>query len=122
MTHKDIRYSQKKVDESWKDQAAPKPSKADVDTPKTAGPQHEKKTSKPFVNLLHSLAYQGFIHLGEAENPATQKKEPDMEAAREIIDLLIALKERTAGNTSPEESEIFSSLLSDLQLKFAHQA
>ena len=46
-------------------------------------------------------------------------QEVNLEGAKEIIDLLIALKDKTAGNLAPEEKELFESLLPGLQMKFA---
>ena len=118
---KDIRFAQKKVDEGWKDQAVRE--KQGMGEPRA---QSEKKrqpqASKPFVNLLSSLGLQAMIHLGEVPNPETHQGETDLKSAREIIELLIALKAKTQGNASPEESEIFESLLPELQMKFARKA
>jgi len=52
-------------------------------------------------------------------NPATQTTEVNVDAVREIIDLLNVLKEKTAGNLSDEEQYFFDHFLPDLQLKFA---
>ena len=59
------------------------------------------------------------MHLGEIPNPETQKREVNLEAAREIIDLLGQLKEKSQGNLSAEEMDFFNSLLPELQLKFS---
>ena len=129
MGDNDIRFVDKKVDESWKEQAArdkennpSSPLKEAHD--KTANPSTETKhpqTSAAFLNLLKSLGYQAMIHLGELPHPATGKRETDIEAARETIDLLLALKVKTAGNASIEELEIFQGVLPELQLKFAEK-
>ena len=120
----EIKFTEKKVDEGWKDQvnrekgaaAPPAGESAPQKSPAAA------KTSKPFLNLLSSLSYQAMFHLGEIPNPETQQPELNLEAAREIIDLLLALKEKTAGNLSPEEAEVFQTLLPELQIKFSRKA
>ncbi len=61
------------------------------------------------------------MHLGEIAGP-DGSREVDLQAAKEIIDLLIAIKEKTAGNTSAQENEVFESVLPGLQLKFAEKA
>jgi len=128
MTEKDIRFTQKKIDESWKEQAAldkgsdsassgPKKDPTSSATSQTAQP----KTSKPFMNLITSLGLQAMIHLGEVPNPETQKNEVNLEAAREVIDLLQAVHEKTTGNVSQEETKFLEQLVPELQMKFAQK-
>jgi hypothetical protein len=126
MSDKEIKFTEKKVDESWKDQVnrekgtvGPRPRTQDNEPEK---PNAVSKTSKPFVNLISSLGYQAMFHLGEIPNPDTQQPEVNLEAAKEIIDLLTAVKEKTEGNLSPEESEMLKGLLPELQLKFSQRA
>lgn len=122
---KDIRFTEKKVDESWKEQAAKgkgeEKRSPQVSQSKTepAGKEKQRVTSKPFLNLLHSLGFQVMMHLGEIPNPDTGAKEPNLEAARQIIDLITQIREKTQGNLSTEENEFFSTVLPELQLKFA---
>jgi len=126
---KDIRFTEKKVDENWKEQtsrdkgkivspvggAAPSSLQAPPDEKPTAA------TSKVFLNLLSSLGVQAMMHLGEIPNPETQAKEVNPEAAREIIDLLVELRKKTTGNLSREEAEFINQVLPELQMKFAQR-
>ena len=127
MDDKDIRFVDKKVDESWKDQASREKDKVQPSV-KPVNPQgtppgeaRRSQTSPAFFNLLKSLGYQAMIHLGELPHPSTGGRETDVEAARETIDLLLALKEKTGANASSEEMEIFQGVLPELQLKFAEK-
>ncbi len=118
---KEIRFTEKKVDESWKEQTSrDKEISAKSRQPETRKPV-AAKTSKPFLNLLTSLGIQAMMHLGEIPSPDTRLKEPNLEAAREIIDLLLAIKEKTEGNLSPEEKEVLESLIPELQMKFSQK-
>lgn len=121
MQNKDIRFSDKKVDESWKDQAKPlqPPDSPKSQSSKSVHEPVRTPTSKPFLNLLTSLGYQALIHLGEAEDPMTQERSTNLEAAREVIDLLVSLKEKTGGHLSQEEERLLSNLLPELQMKFS---
>ncbi len=129
MEDKSIHFVDKKVDESWKEQAArekdisqPPHPKTSLDSKSTHPPESKRPaTSAPFLNLLKSLGYQTMIHLGELPHPATGQHETDLPAAKETIDLLLALKARTGGNASIEEMEIFQGILPELQLKFAEK-
>ena len=119
---KDIRFAEKKVDDSWKDQAT-----RDRDSSQSFAKNEQKnssgtppqKTLKPFVNLLTSLGLQAMMHLGEIPNPEINQQEVNLEAAKEIIDLISAVKVKTEGNRSPEENNLIESLLPELQMKFS---
>lgn len=116
---KEIRFAEKKVDESWKDQVGKEKSTVQPSAPPSS--KSKPVTSKPFLNLITSLGYQAMLHLGEIPDPGTGQKEVNLGAAKEIIDLLIAFKAKTAGNLTPEETEVFESLLPELQMKFAEK-
>ena len=118
---KDIKFPEKKVDSSWKDQI----SKDRITEPAQASPAVEtasaKRTSPEFMHFLKSLATQAMMSLGEMPNPMTGQAELDLATAKEMIDLLNVLKLKTAGNCSAEESTIFNSFLPELQLKYSQQ-
>lgn len=117
---KDIRFSEKKVDDSWKEQIEREKGAARSAEPQTSKKDSAPKpTSKPFLSLLNSLVFQAMLHLGEIPNPETQQAEVNLEAAKEVIELLIAMRAKSAGNTSPEETEFLNSALSELQMKFS---
>ncbi len=122
---KDIRFSEKRVDEGYKEQAARDKGGRQEGTSKpphsSSGFQSQAtpKTSKIFLNFVTSLGYQALIHLGDLPNPETNAREANLEAARELIDLLTEIKLKTEGNLSSEEAKFFDSVLPELQMKFA---
>ncbi len=71
-----------------------------------------------FASFLLSLATTGMVHLGEIPEPGTGQQMEDLEAARQIIDILGVLKEKTEGNLSPEESGLLENILHELRMKF----
>lgn len=122
MNEKDIRFTQKKVDESWKEQASRDRDKENAKTARPEGSPHPNtaKTSKAFVNLLTSLGYQAMMHLGESGGDPSAAEE-NIQLAKEVIDLLGVIKEKTQGNLSAEESRLLESLIPELQMKFAQK-
>ena len=116
------RFAQKKIDESWKESVAKEKEVKQPQQPSSATKSAAGKDSPAFANFLTSLIMQGLMHLGEIENPATGTKSEDLEAAKEIIDLLLLLKQKTVGKLSSNETKIFESLLPDLQMKFVQKA
>ena len=71
-----------------------------------------------FNEFLMSIASSAFIYLGLVEHPATGRRQPDMMAAKESIDMLIMLREKTKGNLTRGEEKFFDDLLSDLKMQF----
>mgnify|MGYP001599383696 CR=1 FL=1 len=80
------------------------------------------QTSKAFMQLVTSLGYQALMHLGEADPSGMGQSHVDLEAAREVIDLIVGLKEKTQGNLSPEENQLMESILPELQMKYVSKS
>lgn len=71
-----------------------------------------------FSALIISLAGSAMMHLGEAPNPSTGEKSANLVLARNTIDLLIVLKEKTSGNLDDEESKLLETMLYELRSKY----
>ena len=71
-----------------------------------------------FPSYILSYYTQGMVLLGEIPNPYTNKKEEDAESARNIVDILALLEQKTKGNLSGEESHLLESVLYELRMKF----
>jgi len=56
--------------------------------------------------------------LGAYADPRTGQPIVDPEAARELIDMLDALREKTAGRLSPEENSLLLDLLGKLKMTY----
>jgi len=74
--------------------------------------------SVDFPTFIFSLATGAFIHLGLAPDPMTGKTEKNLELARQNIDILRMMKDKTKGNLSNDEGQMLESLLSEAQLRF----
>ena len=71
-----------------------------------------------FDTFVLGLASTAFIHLGVAPNPETGRSERNLGLARQSLELLSLLKEKTRGNLTPEEEQFFTQLLTDLRLRY----
>ena len=101
-----------------------------VEAPETPelGPERREKEpeSQPeepeeamnFSSLLLFLATTGMVHLGEIPEPTTGHRSENLEGARQMIDLLTILMEKTEGNLSAEEARLLENLLYELRMKF----
>jgi hypothetical protein len=81
-----------------------------------AGPGEEHRVD--FPSFLVSLATQGFVMMGEVPHPETQQTVTNLDAAKETIDILAMLEEKTQGNLSSEEQKLLAELLTALRLTF----
>jgi hypothetical protein len=80
--------------------------------------REEQAASAQLKNLILNLATTAAANLGEMPNPFTRQTELDLEGARQVIDLLLALQLKTRGNLNTEEAGLLESLLYDLQMKY----
>jgi hypothetical protein len=72
-----------------------------------------------FGSFLVSLFSSALVHLGELPDPASQEKmKPDLDLARQTIDLIEVLQQKTAGNLDADEGELMAHVLYELRLKY----
>ena len=58
------------------------------------------------------------MHLGEIANPLSGKMEPDMPVAKQLIDIIGVLREKTRGNLDSGEERLMEDVLFDLRMKY----
>ncbi len=72
-----------------------------------------------FTTLVLSLSTSALAAMGLVEDPRLGKPgAPNLPMARQTIDLLAMLEEKTRGNLSGEEERLLSQVLTDLRLRF----
>ncbi|MGB9735259.1 MAG: DUF1844 domain-containing protein [bacterium] len=71
-----------------------------------------------FIDLINSLAGTTLIQLGAIADPQTNVIKKDLNAAKQTIDILEILKEKTAGNLNNEESMMLDNVLFDLRMRY----
>lgn len=76
----------------------------------------------PFTLFLESLIVNAYMSMGMLRNPYAPEMAVDLGAARQMIDLIVMLEEKTKGNLSPEESEFLRAHLGELKLKFLQRS
>lgn len=80
------------------------------------------KRSPVFENLIRSLAQNAAMLLGGYADPRTGQPVLDLEGAREMIDMLDVLREKTRGNLATEEDTLLLDVLGNLKLAFMEMA
>jgi hypothetical protein len=71
-----------------------------------------------FSTFVISLSTQALMHLGEIANPLSGKSEMDVPDAKQMIDVLGMLQEKTRGNLDASEARLIEDLLFDLRMKY----
>ncbi len=91
----------------------------EVASPLPAAPAGETpQRSAAFENLIRLLGSNAAMVLGAYADPRSGQPVIDPEAAREFIDMLDALHEKTKGNLAPEEDSILLDLLGKLKMTY----
>ena len=106
------------------------PTEEEKGSPRTASRGEEKPSGEMaeeqaegtfpvnFSSFILSLATSALIHLGEEANPATGEKSVQLPMARQVIDLLSLLEEKTKGNLTKEEEALITQVLFTLRMRF----
>jgi hypothetical protein len=75
-------------------------------------------SSRSFQMLVDFLTRNAAAMLGGMADPQTGRPFVDLEGAREVIDMLDALREKTRGNLSKEDDQLLIEVLGSLKLTF----
>jgi hypothetical protein len=86
--------------------------------PPAEPPADAPKRSPVFENLIRSLGQNAAMLLGGYADPRTGQPMLDLEGAREMIDMLDILHEKTRGNLAAEEDSLLLDVLGNLKLAF----
>lgn len=88
-------------------------------TSEAAGPQAEEPLPEiSMASFIMSLGTSVFFYLGDLPHPETGATEKNLPLAKQTIDLLGLLREKTRNNLTSEEENIFDHLLYDLRMRY----
>ena len=108
---------------------APPPEPA-PERPQARAPGEERrrtiadKASNPntaFTNFIEPLIAQAYMSLGLLRNPYQPQAKIDTGAARQMIEILTLLKDKTKGNLDPDEADFLDTHLGELKLAFVQR-
>jgi hypothetical protein len=72
-----------------------------------------------FLAFVFSLASNAAVHFGDLPDPMTNEtREPDLEGASQLIEILAMLEEKTRGNLSAEERQLLDQVLFELRMRY----
>lgn len=74
-----------------------------------------------FSSFVLSLSTTVLYHLGDFPDPATNKAEKNLGAAKQTIDMLNMLKIKTAGNLDADERKLLEGVLYELMIRYVKE-
>jgi len=74
-----------------------------------------------FSTFVLSLSTQALAHLGEIPSPIDNRTSVDLPAAKQMIDILGILQDKSKGNLDSSESGLLENVLYDLRLKYVER-
>jgi hypothetical protein len=105
-----------------------KPSKEEVkaDNAQEATAPEEDKTDYQlpkinFATFIFSLNSSVLVQLGLIDDPATGKKTKNLPLAKQTIDILGMLEEKTRGNLTKDEETMLKNILYDLRMIYVKE-
>ena len=109
-----------------REQAAPAGDRGRPERREQAAPAGDRgRPDLPEINFptfVVSLSSSVLIHLGIAPDPLTGESRKDLPLAKQTIDILNMLKDKTRGNLTQEEGELMEGLLFDLRMRYVEES
>jgi hypothetical protein len=116
-----------------KEQKADREKEPTAEPPPTGGgaEQHaekeEPKREEPpppldFTGFVVSLSHTALYQLGLIKIPGGEEPKKDLQGARQTIDLLALLEEKTKGNLTEQEARILTESLFQLRMAFVESS
>ncbi len=104
----------------------PAPPKDTGNQPAPGGVQREKSPAgapsavggPSFLDLVGTLQFGAMAHLGMIQTPDGKRSPVNLPAAKDSIDILVILQEKTKGNLTSEEDEVLAEGLYHLRMAY----
>ena len=75
-----------------------------------------------FATFVVSMNASALLHLGAIEDPNTGQTNKDLAMAKQTIDILSMLEEKTKGNLTGEEENLLKNILYDLRIIYVKES
>ena len=118
-------FSQEEQELNKEDQEPEKePAKEEKDQETASANEQEAEAQLPEINFptfIISLNASALVNLGAIEDPASGSKVKNLLIAKQTIDILSMLEEKTRGNLTEEEGKILKNILYDLRIIYVKE-
>ncbi len=103
------------------EEQSPEKQKTEKTAERPCNPKGYPHFEIDFSTFVISLSQSALVHLGLAKDP-DGRSEVTVPLAKQTIDILGMLFEKTKGNLAPEEHKLLTSVLCDVRVKFVKVA
>ncbi|HYA14041.1 MAG TPA: DUF1844 domain-containing protein [Syntrophales bacterium] len=110
--------------EELKKEEARAHTKADEESVEEGGERKAHEEYFPevtFSSFVFSLSTTVMYHFGDFPDPVTKKMEKNLAAAKQTIDMLNMLKNKTMGNLDDNERELLDGILYELMMRYVKE-
>jgi len=83
--------------------------------------QEEYFPDVTFSNFVLSLSTTVMYHLGDFPDPTTNKANKNLVAAKQTIDMLNMIKDKTVGNLDADEKQLLEGILYELMMRYVKE-
>ena len=105
--------------DEWSDDQKTQPDGREAQATHPAHPDPQQPMPEiDFGTFVMSLASSVLVHLGELEHPDAHEPQPNLPLAKQTLDILGMLRDKTRGNLTQEETQVLDNLLYDLRMKY----
>lgn len=110
----------KRIDEDWKAQAEAEKLRIEASmAPSLVGEgEHAKNPRVSITVLVEQLGAQAMAGLGQMADPRTGRPHVDLDLARDAIDMIGLVAEKTRGNLEAEEARTVGEILNSLRMAY----
>lgn len=114
-------FAEGKEDQPIKEETEKPLDEATVEESESAAAQEQERTDYQlpkinFATFIFSLNHSVLVHLGVMDDPTSGKKVRNLPIAKQTIDILGMLEEKTQGNLEEDEEKMLKSILYDLRM------
>lgn len=75
-----------------------------------------------FATFVLSMSSSALVHLGEVPEPESGRMMENLLAAKQTIDILCMLQDKTRGNLTDQEARLLKDMLFELRMKYVQKA
>lgn len=107
---------------------APQPDRRQRNEPPPPGGERRRTMEEkaespgtPFANFIEGLIMQAYMSLGMLRNPYQPQSKLDPGAARQMIEILTLLRDKTQGNLTADEEDFLETHLGELKLAYVQR-
>jgi len=82
----------------------------------------QPSASIDFGTFILSLASSAMMHMGLVPDPSGRAGDVNLEMARQTIEMLVMLRQKTSGNLDQNEASLLERVLHDVRMAYVEQA